>query len=610
MGGGADFNALVTVLTGTEPGAAASPSGATEGEAETTGLGAESRRATGEATGEAFDPLAAGMPVPLMTAPVSTVLSPLELPGSGGGSLASDAQTPGAETMPGPAEAIEPVEPWAVSDADPNRSSAGGARPEGTRRARPDRAAEGPLRRPGLERGHTAQEAVVADAAVAQEAQRNRGILAEGLRESAEVASSSGRPTAAPDAIPAAAASLSEFASPQVVAQIGAPTVFAAADSGEMAAITAPWVGQAPSSAASGPAAGQGRAEGASIGPTPLGPGLGPSPDNPAHVVADDAERVPLGAARPRSSSGDGEPVLREVPAREAGLLGVPVEAPQPALTEQDGGGFTTEGEGRGAPAAVASMPQSVSGSSTAGRSTAGDSSNGGRKGESAAILRELVASLDTSAGPSGSDAASWSATPGTGGGPQAASVDTADAPYADATPAFDDRLAGLSSTASPWTMSELATSDAGVGGTHATQRFASVLAQAEAFEGPEHVARQVVRSLYMQWRDGAGEARVQLHPEHLGHVTLSLKLDQGAVTATVVAETETAQRWIEGHRELLQQSLGEQGLKLDRLLVTTSREGHREPETGAQGQAHGHGQGQRKPAPRRLNQGVFEVRV
>lgn len=172
-----------------------------------------------------------------------------------------------------------------------------------------------------------------------------------------------------------------------------------------------------------------------------------------------------------------------------------------------------------------------------------------------------------------------------------------------DAQSSIDDSVRAILAAPPSWTTAE-ATGGEPAFEVRAPHRFAAALAQAEEQSGPEHVSRQVLRGLYMQWRDGVGEARVQLHPEHLGQVTLSLRVEQGNVAATVVADNETAQRWIEGHRDSLQQSLGEQGLKLDRLLVTTSREGRRDPEAGGQGAR------QRRQPPRRATSGVFDVRV
>jgi hypothetical protein len=68
----------------------------------------------------------------------------------------------------------------------------------------------------------------------------------------------------------------------------------------------------------------------------------------------------------------------------------------------------------------------------------------------------------------------------------------------------------------------------------------------------------------------GASEARLQLAPEHLGPVALTVRVEQGAVSAHFRAETPAAQRWIETHQQELRNSLKEQGLDVRDVVVTT----------------------------------------
>jgi len=82
----------------------------------------------------------------------------------------------------------------------------------------------------------------------------------------------------------------------------------------------------------------------------------------------------------------------------------------------------------------------------------------------------------------------------------------------------------------------------------------------------------QIVRSIRLQWQAGQGEARMQLRPEYLGELTVTIKVDQGAVTATLHAETAEVRRWIETHSASLRDGLAEQGLRLDRLIVADER--------------------------------------
>lgn len=97
-------------------------------------------------------------------------------------------------------------------------------------------------------------------------------------------------------------------------------------------------------------------------------------------------------------------------------------------------------------------------------------------------------------------------------------------------------------------------------------------------------VLDQVVRSLRLQWKNGLGEARILLRPEHLGPVNISLKVDGGAVTAVVRAESAQVQEWILSHQQTLRQQLEAAGLTLDGLVV--SPDGDRRRQGGAEARA------------------------
>jgi flagellar hook-length control protein FliK len=82
----------------------------------------------------------------------------------------------------------------------------------------------------------------------------------------------------------------------------------------------------------------------------------------------------------------------------------------------------------------------------------------------------------------------------------------------------------------------------------------------------------QIIRSFRLLWQAGQGEARVQLRPEYLGELTVAVKVEQGAVTATLHAEAPEVRRWLESHSTSLREALAEHGLKLDRLIVVDER--------------------------------------
>jgi hypothetical protein len=90
------------------------------------------------------------------------------------------------------------------------------------------------------------------------------------------------------------------------------------------------------------------------------------------------------------------------------------------------------------------------------------------------------------------------------------------------------------------------------------------------------HVERQLVRTISLAWRNDQGEAHVRLSPEHLGEVTVSLKVERGAVSAVLQAETAAAREWISAHEDDLRQGLASCGLDLESLVVTWEGAGSR----------------------------------
>ena len=81
----------------------------------------------------------------------------------------------------------------------------------------------------------------------------------------------------------------------------------------------------------------------------------------------------------------------------------------------------------------------------------------------------------------------------------------------------------------------------------------------------------------------GAHEARLTLEPEHLGPVALTVRVEQGSVSAHFRAETPAAQRWIETHQQELRAGLREQGLEVKDVVVTTDPDGRRDRQQHAQ---------------------------
>jgi flagellar hook-length control protein FliK len=118
-------------------------------------------------------------------------------------------------------------------------------------------------------------------------------------------------------------------------------------------------------------------------------------------------------------------------------------------------------------------------------------------------------------------------------------------------------------------------------------------------------VLPQIVKSIRLQAVQGTTEARVQLKPEHLGHLNITLKVVDNQVTATIQADVAAVRQWIESHEATLRQALSEQGLHLARLVV------HPDDQQTQTDQREGQGQG-RQPRRRswREEEQTFEVLV
>ena len=116
--------------------------------------------------------------------------------------------------------------------------------------------------------------------------------------------------------------------------------------------------------------------------------------------------------------------------------------------------------------------------------------------------------------------------------------------------------------------------------------------AYASAAPRPEDgVLPQIVQSIRLHAGQGSSEARVQLKPEHLGALNITLKVEHGNVTATIQADLAAVRQWIESHESSLRQALSEQGLHLTRLVV--------QPD-GEQANQEGREDGEPRRQPRR----------
>jgi len=72
----------------------------------------------------------------------------------------------------------------------------------------------------------------------------------------------------------------------------------------------------------------------------------------------------------------------------------------------------------------------------------------------------------------------------------------------------------------------------------------------------------------------GASSVTLQLEPEHLGRLRVTISLNEGTVHARIVAESPLVRQMLENHSSLLHQALQERGLQLGALQVFVQGEG------------------------------------
>jgi flagellar hook-length control protein FliK len=83
-----------------------------------------------------------------------------------------------------------------------------------------------------------------------------------------------------------------------------------------------------------------------------------------------------------------------------------------------------------------------------------------------------------------------------------------------------------------------------------------------------EELIYQVADKIQMQLRDGKSEIRIQLKPENLGNLEIRAASTSNGVVARITVESSSVKSYLENNLHVLQQTLQDQGLKVDRLQV------------------------------------------
>jgi flagellar hook-length control protein FliK len=168
---------------------------------------------------------------------------------------------------------------------------------------------------------------------------------------------------------------------------------------------------------------------------------------------------------------------------------------------------------------------------------------------------------------------------------------------HLSAAPAFAAHVALESPTAGPRLM--------------AAPGFAARLEAAPAVMDRE-LPGQIVQAIRLQFAEGGGDAVVRLQPHFLGEVVVSIRVDQGLVTASLQSDTPAVRQWIEAHEGTLRAALVDQGLQLERLTVSDSAATDDGEETARRRNGEREPQEERQRRPRKDGDGTqtFEVFV
>ena len=107
----------------------------------------------------------------------------------------------------------------------------------------------------------------------------------------------------------------------------------------------------------------------------------------------------------------------------------------------------------------------------------------------------------------------------------------------------------------------------------------------------PQAPMAQLEGSVKWLLRNDARMAEIQLYPEHLGRVTVRLRIEGNEVHARVWASEASTIPMLKEHRAFLENSLKEQGLNLSSFDLQQGRGGQQTEGDNRNGQNHNHGQ-------------------
>ncbi len=128
-----------------------------------------------------------------------------------------------------------------------------------------------------------------------------------------------------------------------------------------------------------------------------------------------------------------------------------------------------------------------------------------------------------------------------------------------------------------------------------------------EQVQAMREIVNQVVEQIKISIKPQATSMEMQLNPENLGKVELTVVSKNGLLTASFTAENQIAKEALESQMQVLKDNLNNQGVKVEAIEVNVSQFGFKQnTESGADAQSQS-GQHNKKSGNRRINLNYFD---
>lgn len=126
--------------------------------------------------------------------------------------------------------------------------------------------------------------------------------------------------------------------------------------------------------------------------------------------------------------------------------------------------------------------------------------------------------------------------------------------------------------------------------------------------EQTQDIMDQIMDYMKIQLKPGMDQLEMQLHPESLGSVHIQLSSKGGEITAQFHVQNEAVKAALESQISTLQESLRDQGIKVEAVQVTVESHGFESNLWQGQGREENASSQNNKKAPRRINLNELDV--